>query len=255
MEIEKNDVNLSELFRWNKKVSILGPNGEELGYIIYMRLVGDADLNRARVFGLRSSAILRKELKTPGTDKYEAYISQIKDQEKDVLIKAIILFEIPTLSEESRREVDIKFPMEPSSDAPLEEHENYQKEVDEFPKKFADASEKILRKKIKQEEKRLEPMDEAALKQEYINSFIGVICQEEMSKKFSDMCIYLGTYKDKKFKRKVFESFDEFDNAAPELKEQLRRAYSELELRMPELKKSQRATQSQQPGALLKDNG
>lgn len=254
MDLEKNDVNISSLFKWSEKIPIIGPNGEEL-QVVYIRLVGDADLNRARVFGLRESSKLRKALKTPGTDEYEAFITQIREQDKELLVKMISLLLISQLGEESRREVDIKFPVEPSSDASQEEHEKHQEEVDNFPQTFADAAEKILRKKIKREEKRLETLDENQLKKEYGDAFINFMCQQEMTNKFMDMCTYLGTYKDKKFKRHAFLSWDDFNNAAFELKDQLRKAYSELEVKMPDLKKSPEATQSQQLGALPKANG
>jgi hypothetical protein len=254
MDIDKNDVSISSLFKWNTAVSILGPRGEELR-VLYLRLIGDADLNRARVFALRESSKMRKALKTPGTDEYEGFISQIKEQDKEILIKLITLYSITQFGEESRKEVDIKFPTEPSSDSTQEEHENYQKEIDDFPTKFADEADKILKKKIKQEEKRLTTLDENELKKEYINSFINFMCQQEMTNKFTDMCIYLGTYRDKKFKHHAFVSWDDFNNAAFELKDQLRKAYSKLEITIPEIKKLPEATPSQLLGALPKDNG
>jgi hypothetical protein len=254
MDIEKNDVNLSSLFKWQTKITIKDANGNDAAYA-FMRLVGDADLNRARVFALRESSKLRKALKTPGTDEYEGYIAQIKEQEKDILTRAILLFEINELSESARKDVDLKFPIEPKSDASQEEHEEYQKELDDFPKNFADASEKILRKRIKQEEKRLEAMEEQDLKKEYIAGFINYLCQEEMTRKFIDFCVYLGTFKDKRYKNKAFENFEDFNNSAPELKEQLKKEYNELEMKIPDLKKLPEATQSQPLGALPKDNG
>ena len=73
MEIEKSDVDLSRLFMWQAEVPVLSSTGEEVTKV-HMRVIGDKDLSRARVFSLRESAELRKLLKTDGTDEYIAFI-------------------------------------------------------------------------------------------------------------------------------------------------------------------------------------
>ena len=67
MEIEKNDVDISKLFNWGKAFEIVGEDG--VVDVVYMRVLGDADINKARVFALRESAKLRRALRNPDSDK------------------------------------------------------------------------------------------------------------------------------------------------------------------------------------------
>jgi len=50
---EKNDVDISSLFYYRKPVTLIGKDAEPT--TVYMRLVGDAELQRARVKALRDS--------------------------------------------------------------------------------------------------------------------------------------------------------------------------------------------------------
>jgi hypothetical protein len=76
-----------------------------------------------------------------------------------------------------------------------------------------------------------------------------------MNKAFLDMSVYLGTYRDANHKSHLFSSFEDFEDAAPELKDQLREGYQEVELGMSELKKSREATQSLLPGMSQEETG
>jgi len=90
MDIEKNDVDLSKLFTWSKEVPIYDTKGE-LMTRVFIRTIGDADINKARVFALRESSKLRKALRNKGTDEYEAFIGGLDLQNKETLSKSIIL--------------------------------------------------------------------------------------------------------------------------------------------------------------------
>ena len=57
------------------------------------------------------------------------------------------------------------------------------------------------------------------------------------------MCVFLGTCSDPEYKKRAFSSFEEFDNAAPHLKDLLMEQYRYLEIGMSELKKSPEATE------------
>lgn len=254
MDIEKNDVDLTQLFLWKGEVSVVNHRQEEVAKV-YMRLVGDKDLNRARVYALRQSTDLRTALHNKKTDEYQAFIQGIEFTNKEKLEAGIKLLLVGDLASDARRNALVKFPKEPSSDASLEEHEKHQKKVDEFPEKFGTLVEKELKKLVRKEEKRLTTLSDQELKDEYIESSINFLCQEEMNRSFSNMCVYLGTYQDKKYRKKYFRSFDKYDNIASEVKDQLRDAYRNLELGMTELKKLQEATPLLQPGALQEETG
>jgi len=254
MDLEKNDVDLTQLFLWKGEVSIVDHRQKEVAKV-YMRLVGDKDLNRARIYSLRQSTDLRTALHNKKTDEYQAFIQGIGVTGKASLEAGIKLLLIADLTNDARRNAIVKFPVEPSTDAPLEAHEKYQKEIDEFPKKFGQLVEKELKKLVDKEEKRLSKLSEEELRKEYIELSINYLCQEEMNRSFLDMCIYLGTYGDEKYRKRYFRSFDQYDNISPEVKDQLRDGYRNLELGMTELKKSPEATPLPQHGALQKETG
>ena len=147
-----------------------------------------------------------------------------------------------TIIDTARNEVDLKFPVEPKSNALTEEQEKYQEEIDNFPQKFNDEVERITRKKIKQEEKRLQALPEEELRKTYTDEVVDYMCQQRMSDRFLDMCVFQGTYQDKKLKHRSYQEFDKYDNSPIELKELLKEAYASIEVRVPDLKKSLEAT-------------
>ncbi len=242
MEIEKNDIDLSKLFMWSSEVTVHDTQGEELT-TVFMRVVGDKDLSRARVFSLRESAELRKSLMTEGTDEHEAFISSIQFATPDNVVVGIKLLMIQELVAEARKNTILKYPKEPESDAPLSEHEEYQKEVDAFPDKFDGIVEKETDKLLKREEKRFKKLDEDAQREEYATLMINYVCQTEASRRFTDMCVFYATFKDEGLKLPSFKDFEEYDNSSGELKEQLRDGYEKLDMGMGQIKKLQEATQ------------
>lgn len=240
-EIEKNDVDISKLFLWNREVEIKNDAGEVLK-TVWMRLVGDADLNRARVISLRESSKIREALKTENSDEHMAYIAPLKFSNKENIIAGIKLLNMGDYMDEARTGVIVKFPVEPASDASLEEQEKYQKTIDEFPLRWDKDLDKELKKIDKRESAKLSELDEETLKKEYVDKLIGYICQSIMNSTFHSYCTYFGTYEDQKFRRKAFRSYDDYSNISPKTKQQLEDAYKELEIAVPELKKSQGAT-------------
>ena len=220
MDIEKNDVDLSKLFLWNREVEIK----DDLDVVIkrvWMRLIGDADLNRARVASLRESSKIREALKNKNSDEHMAYVTPIKFTESENIIAGIKLLTISDYSDEARNSVISRFPVEPKSDASLEEQEKYQKSVDNFPETWGKEIEKEIRKIDKREIVRFAAMSEEDLKKEYITKLINYICASIMNSTFHSYSTYFGTYEDEKFRRRAFRSYDDYSNISPKLKEQL----------------------------------
>jgi hypothetical protein len=236
MDIDKNDVDLTKLFKWNKGVEIRDENNEVVK-TVYMRLVGDAELNRARVFALRESSNLRRLLKTEGSEEREAFIADLDIRGPDFLAKAITILSMNTIANEARRSVVLDLPREPDSDASLEEQERYQQLVDDFPNKYVENVEE----KMSELSQRLEsdmlalPLEE--LEKAYEEAIIGNMCSTKMTSRFQDMCVFLGTFADKEMKNRLFSSFEEFDNLATEIKDQLIFQYNTLDMPVENLKK------------------
>jgi len=240
--IDKNDVDISKLFRWGNQFKILDSMNNEL-LDVYIRLVGDAELNRARVYALRKSAELRKKLKDTESDEYFAYIPDKDLIEKDILIENILLYMTRELTLESFNEIKPPLPVEPASDASLEKQEEYQREIDEFPKKREALIRENVVKVLDRRREDLKNRDMDSLYNDFIKLLINQVCEDEMLNKFKEMSVYLGTYKDSEFKERLFKDFEVFENLPNEIKTQFLDNYSVLEISGEDLKKLREVTQ------------
>src|SRR5688572_17792334 len=126
-EVEKNDVDINKLFIWGKKYDIVNAQGEVV-YEVYMRLLGDADLNRTRVHALRKSQELRKKLRDVNSDERLLYVREKDELSKDELIYNVIALSMRDINNRAVREVKIPRPKAPRSDAKIEKMEKYQAE-------------------------------------------------------------------------------------------------------------------------------
>jgi len=236
MPVEKNDINIAQLFSWSKESAIADGRGNILAKL-WIRLVGDADLNRARVFALRKSAELRAKLKDQTSDERMAFIQDIKIVEKGNIVDTLVGLSLREVTRNAYREVTIPIPVEPDSEASLEKQEKYQKEIDDYPKKREDTLRKYLKKRVDKLTEEYSALSDEELQKKYEYLMINELCEQESFKKFKEMCVYFSVYKDKNFKNKMFKDFDEFDNIAPEIKEKIINEYTSLELDTDTLKK------------------
>lgn len=241
-DIEKNDVDIAELFRWNKEIEIQDVFTQSK-VKFYMRLLGDADLGKARVYGYRKSAELRRKLKNIDSDERVALLAELADfGEADIILRTIEILRVPEIYQSALKNVDVKEPKEPAEDD-LQTWEEYQAEVDSYSERFRDAVDKEAERLRHEDSKVLKKKTKEELYAIYENEVIGKVCQEEMNNAFYDMAIYLATFKDEKFKNLAFKSFDSYNNVHPTLKSRLKEEYQSLELGIDVLKKLQEVTE------------
>lgn len=241
--VEKNDVDITKLFRYKTEVEVKDELTGDSGKF-YLRIIGDAELNRARVFGLRKAAQLRKELKDPESETREAFITEFTDVlSRELLIESILIMKIGEMQREIVNMTEVQEPKAPKSDSPQEEQEAFQLEVDAYDDKYRKEYGKNARKVEKRERKTLEGVDENKLYILYEGIVIDKMCTEEMTTRYYEMCVYMGTYSDSDYKKNAFSNFEQFDNVASHLKDRLMEQYRYLELGMSELKKLPEATE------------
>lgn len=240
--VERNDVDLSKLFVWGKKFEIVDKD-EEMQATVYMRLLGDADVNRARVYALRKSRELRLKLLDPNSDERMLYIQTLDELTKEDLYNYITMFSMREITNRAFKEVRVEKPKQPKSNAPLKKMEEYQKQIDDYPKKLDEAIKKFIKKEVESLKSFLEKEDKEVLYKRYMDSIIEEFCEQEALKAYRDYELYLGCYKDEDYKIRAWESFEEFDNLPTEVKQNFRAAYETLDIKMDELKKLREATQ------------
>jgi len=236
--VDRGDVDISKLFVWAVPIAVQDTRSGAIVLEAYLRLVGDAELNRARVFSLRKSAELRKKLRTPDSDERLAFIPQIEEMDKDQIIETIVLYSINEFAIEAIRNVHVPYPKELPSDVTLEQQEKYQQEVDEYPEKRQAQIKEYIENRADTRRKELAELDKKEVFQQLEDQIVDTLCEAEASTKFREMCVYFGTYLDEDFTKRAFESFEQFDNFPRETKDQFLNAYYTLEVDGEELKKS-----------------
>ncbi|MCX8029944.1 MAG: hypothetical protein N2712_08130, partial [Brevinematales bacterium] len=155
---------------------------------------------------------MRKKLSDKNSDEYLAFIGDKSLFDREKLISLIILRKSVDVSREAIREVSIPFPAEPDEEATLEEQEKYQAAVDNYAKELNEKVSEYVRSKLDEEKRKLESLPDDELFKIYEEAQINGICEEEMVKTYRQYCAYFGTYKDKKFTKRMFSSYEEFDN-------------------------------------------
>jgi hypothetical protein len=241
MIAEKNDIDVSPIFNWGKEFTLSSVNGED-ELKVFLRLVGDADFNRARIYALRKSAEKRKRLRTEDSDDKLAFLLERGELERERLISICVLFASKDLAKEAIKEVQVPLPKEPKSDAKTEVFEKYQQAIDDYPKKREDALRKYISREVDRLTEELQKKTDDQLYDLYIAYVTDELCEEEMLTAFKEMCTYFGTYKDPQFKERFFNSFEDFANLDGYLKQQFMSSYASLEITTDDLKKLQQVT-------------
>lgn len=214
-DIEKNDVKISKLFLWGDKIDLETPQGT---IEVWMRVIGDADVNRARVYALRKSADLRKKLKDVDSDEHIALIPMLDITDKEKAVEAILIFQVKKFADQAFKDLDIKYPVEPDSDASLEEQEAYQKTVDEFPDYVNKLTEKAITKLSNKERGRLKRLKDAKLQDFYSKLVIESLCETEMYHAFQDMTVYFACFTTQEYNTRMFNNIEEYVNLPTEVK-------------------------------------
>jgi len=244
--MEKKEL-IEKLFSWTQELEIVGKDDQIIK--VYQRLVGDADLNKARMLSLRYSKTLRDTLSDENSDEYKLYLEDIHTLNRDDLLSMTLFGKLIDI----RREIDSKFyfpePEEPLPDATNEQLEKYQADYDSWEERRKTALTDIIKSKIDEATKELELKSDAELATLAKRSKINMLCEEEIQTKFAEACAFLGTYEDKDFKKRVYTVFEEYLNSPEQYKKQISDGYEKLEMSSVSLKESRRVVSSDQSSA------
>jgi len=236
VNVELNDVDIAPLFAWSKEFEVVS---EGKTVPVFMRILGDADLNRARVASLRKSAELRRNLKDINSDERLAFIKDIDDLTVEQLVAVIAVFSMKDISEKAQSKLKIKPPKQPRSDAKTAVHEKFQEAVDTYPKRRQDELRSLLENEVEVLKNTLEQEPKEVLYNKYITLMIDEMCEQELLREFKSQCAYYGSFKDSSLNERLFSSYEEFSNLPSALKQEFVVEYSKMELQSEDLKKLQ----------------
>ena len=235
-------MDLSTLFRWTGELEVLGRDGEPVmsrnrPLILYQRIIGDADVTIARKHALKASRDLRRLLKDRKSDSYAALVPDYTEMDDTVLRNSVILSEALELRQRALDTIERpRKPLELTSDATLEDRENYLTETEEYDKMVDDLLNEKFEQLAKTRKEQLEQLDKDTLVDLFLVSIVESLCRAEMLRIFNTWCAYLGTYSNKQMNKRAFKSYHNFDNAASELKSLVIGGYMRLEIEGETLK-------------------
>lgn len=235
-DIEKNDVEIKKLFNWSDTVTVYDRSGNPVKDFS-IKIVGEADWNRARVWALRDSSELRKKLKNKESDERKAFVQEREDVDKEVLVEYVLMLSMRDYTNEAVDTVSIPYPVPPKSTASLEQQEIYQAKIDKYAEVREEKLKEEIRKIVERERTKFNEMDIKKLHDYYETVTINELCRSELNEKFLAYCAYLGTYKTEEFNDLAFSSYDEFANVPTDVKIQIMNKYAELDMNADTLKK------------------
>lgn len=227
---------IEELFRWNGTVEIKDTEGNVVE-TLYQRVVGDADIQRARLEALKASKLMRKALKDPTSDEAIIHLPLEDDFTKEELITLILFNKYYSFQNKAEKKVEEKKVKEPKSDASLEEQENYIDNIEKAKQDYKDKVDETVRQQSEAFEAELREKSDKELYDLWIKENIELICRGEMIKVFDEYATYFGTFSDEDFKNRRFETVEDFKDLAPRIKNQLMTNYKNLELGLIDVKK------------------
>ena len=235
-DIERNDVDITKLFDWTDSVTVYGRDGNEIE-TFYMKVIGEADWNRARICALRDSSELRKKLKNSDSDERKAFIQEQEDLDKEVLVEYVLMLSMRDYSNQAIDKVSIPYPTPPKSTASLEQQEIYQAKIDKYAETREEKLREEIRKIVEKEREKFLDMSMEKLHDYYETLTINELCRSEMNEKFLAYCTFFGTYKSEALEERAFSDFEEFANIPMQVKTQLMNKYADLDLNSEQLKK------------------
>lgn len=231
-------MNISKLFKWKKEYTIVGRNGDPLindsgeEIRVYLRVIGDNDLDRARKYALRQTRKLRASYQKDSAQ----ILPDFNEFSIEELATLIVLNEASTIYKQAERDTTIKFPQDKES-FNVEDAEIYVKERDEYFENLAAKVDEEAQKLLTQRVEYYKTLSHEELSRRAEKAYIDKIIEGDLSKISNDAILYFSVYEDEECTKKIFESIDDVRNAAPMLKEQLYTEYSKLVLTDLDLKK------------------
>lgn len=209
---------------------------------IFMRVPSEEDINNARVYALRESSETRRKVfegggEDLGIDLDMSILNDVQKLSKEDIVNLIIQNNMDRLISEARKNIQVPFPKEPDSDAGLEEWEQYQKQVDEWPDKFKEALKRELDAIIERERNALSKKDKDALVEMIRNSIINKFIEVVNLNRFLDYLLYRIVFKSEDMKERVFSGPEQVRDLPIIIRNQLKDFYELLVLDTGTLKK------------------
>lgn len=241
--MEQRDL-INKLFSWTHALDLKNAQNEVV-MRVYQRLVGDLDIQKARMAALRFSRELRLKLRNAESDEYVALVQPVEDLDRDAMITLLLVDSVDEIRQNIDRNYYFAEPKEPDEYASTEEHEEY---AAKWASWEADREKDYSTKLVSEMDNlkaKLELRSDADLLAQAKHMRIEALCEQELKTRFIEMCVVLGTYSDEEFKKRLFDGYQDYAGQHDSLKSQLLAGYAELEMSTIGLKESTKSQVSE----------
>lgn len=242
---------LTKLFHWNAELKIRDSSGEVVT-TVYQRIVGDYGLQSARKAALRFTSQLRAKLTHTDSDDYQVYVAPVLLLNRAEQETLLLFDELNDIQRKADKITKIAEPKEPDADAPNVAFEQYQELDDSYEDRYLTLLKQNTDKLFNERKEEVAKLSDQEISDLVIKNRIEALCDVELKNRFFEYCVYLGTYEDSDFKKRLYANFDEFGDMPEPLKQQIMRGYADLEMSAISLKESQKIQSSDQPSDLPK---
>lgn len=233
-------VSIKELFTYKKDVEIKNRSGEKA--TIWVKLMGESDLNESYRLARVASSKKRELLRDPESVDYQDEIAPLSELTREELEQMILgakknRFIAESFVKVDREELPEIDEVSSTPDAPtLEEQEildkKFEEQKDDYEKRLDQYVEDRLAEVIALLK---EKTDEEVIK-EAQDEMVNILPLQTFFFELNAQKGFRGTYEDKECKKRIFDNVDDYKSANDALKKQVLDAYTQLEIGADDIK-------------------
>lgn len=238
---------IADLLKYRGEITLTDKAGNEILYedkpvVVYLRLIGDQDLEESYKVARAASADYRAKLRDSNSLEYKERVLPVLEADEKQCIDIIKASRTSNIEAEARANTErpelpelAEFAQD--ADAPtLEEQEKYDAEIARIEKEYEDAvaNYKQVREAVVEDELKDTLIDD--LRTLAAIEIVAILTLPVFFNELMDQKLYRASYLDKTYRERAFDTVEEFKNADAVIKDQLITKYLELEISPDQIK-------------------
>lgn len=239
---------IADLLRWKTTIDLKDELGTPIlddkgnPVTIYMRVVGDQDLQEAFKLARVRSADKRRQLRDETSVEFKDQVLPIREASREDCIELIKVarsqdFNSEAFANTERPEEVTLEEIAVDPDAPtLEEQEKLDAANEAVQKEYEEAIKSYIETKLNQIDAEFAKVPLKELRGIAELEVSNIVSLELFLSEVLDQKIVAACYLDKTFKERAFDSVEEYRNSASVIKDQISKGYMNLELGTREIK-------------------
>jgi len=240
---------IADLLKWRTSVILLDQNQKPIldeknqPVTVWLRVIGDDDLDKAHRAARLTSSTIRKELKDTKSALYRDRVAPIKDASKEDCEAVVLQYRISNLEAEARANVEredlvtLEQVAIDADAATLEEQEKLDAEIQIQEERYEVAVKDYIETRTEIIKAELASMSLEDIRKAGMDEISGVIALSEFFNELMEQKIFRGSFTDKACKERAFDDIEEVKSSASTIRQQLFEAYIELEYSPDQVKK------------------